>query len=578
MQDILSKMQETAGKYAAVISQVLDVDVEIINASLERIAGTGRLKDKLNHSIENQGDLYKKVIETGKRQVIDNPGEHAFCKNCPQRLCCEETFDMGAPIRLKEQVVGVIGLICFTEEQKFHIQEHFDIYTRFLDQIAELIASKTLEIEEMERNHAVIELLNEIIDNVEEGIIVLDRKQKILKINSIGRTVLGLENETGSFSVKIIPSGNDIPTFSEYKIIVNGIFREVIGRMFEINNPDYNRIFMFKDAELAKVQALALAATKERFGLDSISGESEAIRELKERVKKIASSNSTVLITGESGTGKELFARALHEEGDRMDDSFVAVNCGAIPEGLLESELFGYVKGAFTGADPKGKIGLFEQADRGTLFLDEIGDMPIYLQTKLLRALEQKIISRLGSNTTVKVDVRVIAATNQDLEEMVAERAFREDLFYRLNVIPLKIPPLRSRKEDIHLLASGFIHRFAGLFGKRVAGISQGFWDLIERYAWPGNVRELQNTIEYVINMMEDQAVLTAGLLPEKMKISLANCEKPDLSSLEQMEEKLLLKAFELYGSDGPAKRLIAEKMGIGIATLYRKLKKYDIG
>ncbi|WP_425489735.1 sigma-54 interaction domain-containing protein [Clostridium aciditolerans] len=328
-----------------------------------------------------------------------------------------------------------------------------------------------------------------------------------------------------------------------------------------------------RNLEVANQKALTLTTTKEKIGLSSIIGESKEIQILNQKIKRIASSISTVLITGESGTGKELYARALHNESERSEGPFIAVNCAAIPENLLESELFGYVRGAFTGADPKGKIGKFEQANNGTIFLDEIGDMPLYIQVKLLRVLEQREVARLGSNKLISINARVIAATNKNLEDMVKNNTFREDLYYRLNVIPLFLPPLRKRKSDIKLLANYFINKFSRLFNKKVVSISQSFWSFIVNYNWPGNVRELQNTIEYIINMMGEDGHICDDLLPPKIK-NITELLKDDNCGIEHMEKELFKKAIEIYGSAGESKKVIAEKMGIGIATLYRKLKK----
>ncbi len=315
-----------------------------------------------------------------------------------------------------------------------------------------------------------------------------------------------------------------------------------------------------------------LTMTNEKFSLSNIIGESKEIQILNHKLRRMASSYSTVLMTGESGTGKELYARALHDISKQSRGPFIAVNCAAIPENLLESELFGYVKGAFTGADPKGKIGKFELANNGTIFLDEIGDMPLYIQAKLLRVLEQKEIIRLGANNRIKINARVIAATNKDLDEMVSNHSFREDLYYRLNVIPIYIPPLRERGSDIKLLTNYFIDKFSRLFNKNVVSISHDFWEAINKYNWPGNVRELQNTIEYAINMMGDTGHINNELLPEKVKRSDKSL-KYDNFTIENMERELFKKAIEIYGSDGESKKVIAEKLGIGIATLYRKLK-----
>ncbi len=231
----------------------------------------------------------------------------------------------------------------------------------------------------------------------------------------------------------------------------------------------------------------------------SLIGSSSALREVHAAIALVAPVDSAVLLVGETGTGKELIARAIHDAGPRRRQRFVAVNCAAIPAGLLESELFGHERGAFTGAVAQG-VGRFQAADRGTLFLDEIGDLPIELQPKLLRALQEQQIERLGSGgRAVHVNVRVVAATNQDLPEMVQQRAFRADLFYRLNVFPIRVPPLRERTEDIPLLVAHFVRRFAERQGKVIDEIPAGFVDSLRHSSWPGNVRELQNLMERAV-------------------------------------------------------------------------------
>jgi len=262
-------------------------------------------------------------------------------------------------------------------------------------------------------------------------------------------------------------------------------------------------------------------------------------------------------------------------ESKRSNNPFVAINCAAVPDTLLESELFGYVKGAFTGADPKGKIGKVEFANTGTLFLDEIGDMPLYLQAKLLRVLEQKEVVRLGSNKPIPVDVRVIAATNKNLEKLIEEGSFREDLYYRLNVLPINIPPLRERKEDIRVLTDYFVRKYTALFKKRVVGFENEVWDFLYKYDWPGNVRELENTVEYMINMLDQNGIISVSLLPQKIRFDLN--KHNDLIPLEKMEIDLIKRALDLYGGSVTGKQKAAEALGIGIATLYRKIKKYSL-
>jgi two-component system response regulator PilR (NtrC family) len=253
-------------------------------------------------------------------------------------------------------------------------------------------------------------------------------------------------------------------------------------------------------------------------GMGNLIGKSKKMQELFKMIEVISATNSTVLLTGESGTGKELVAKAIHLNSPRAEDSFVSVNCGAFTESLLESELFGYVRGAFTGA-AGNKKGLFEVADKGTMFLDEIGDTSLAMQVKLLRVLQERTLRRVGGTEEINVDVRIIAATNRDLSEMVAENQFREDLFYRVSVIPLELPPLRHRRDDIPLLAGHFLNRLNETMGKKIDRISEDALKKLETYEWPGNVRELENAMERAF-ILETSNELGAGHFPDSVAVN----------------------------------------------------------
>ena len=252
---------------------------------------------------------------------------------------------------------------------------------------------------------------------------------------------------------------------------------------------------------------------EDAFNFDNIVGDSSAMKRVFYLIRKVAPTNSTVLILGESGTGKELIAKAIHYNSERRTRPLVTINCGAIPQELLESELFGYEKGAFTGA-VRSRMGRFELANTGTIFLDEIGDMPLSLQVKMLRVLQEKTIERIGSGNVIKVDVRIIAATHQDLEERIRQGAFREDLYYRLNVFPITLPPLRERRTDIPLLAKHILEKFRAERGHRIAGISPEAQKYFMQYYWPGNVREMENIIERAV-ILKDSGMIDLEDLPE---------------------------------------------------------------
>ena len=576
MTPTLRKMQDSVSKYAEAIARVLQVDVEIVDDTLYRVAGTGRFAGGVGRSMAETGLAYSRVIASGEPCVIDLPGFAEVCRKCRHWQRCEETFEMSTPILMGSSVIGVIGFVCFTTEQREHIIASKDIFFDFLRQMGELIASKAVEMLEYERSKAVGELLEDIVDKVEEGVLLVNGRGEVVRLNAKARTILGLPgNSPAPLTARLTQGTEQLLSYREFDLELAGRTHQVVGEAYPLQLGGVSLVFLFRDPRAMQVEALKLAAAGDRVGLEALIGASGVMRELKSQIVRLARSSSTVLIQGESGTGKELVARALHQESAIADGPFVAVNCGAIPEALLESELFGYVRGAFTGANPKGRIGKFEQASGGLLFLDEIGDMPLHLQVKLLRALEQREIQRLGSTAVTPIKVRVIAASNKNLEQMVAEGAFREDLFYRLNVIPIHIPPLRERPEDIRILSEVFVTRYLERLQKRLLALEDSFRETIEAYPWPGNVRELQNTIEFAVNMMDSPGNLHAGLLPGRIRQGGAG--GGDMS-FEAMERALIRKALALSESGGRAGKVqAAGKLGISVATLYRKIKKYGL-
>ena len=309
---------------------------------------------------------------------------------------------------------------------------------------------------------------------------------------------------------------------------------------------------------------------EERYRFENIVAKSSKMQQVIELIKIVARSNATVLITGDSGTGKELVARAIHSRSHRRGRPFVAVSCAALPESLLESELFGHEKGSFTGAYTQKK-GKFEFANRGTLFLDEIGEMSANIQVHLLRVLEEKAFTRVGGNEEIKVDVRIISATNKDLKKAVVSGEFREDLYYRLNVVTIELPPLRERREDIPLLAKHFLNKFALENQKEVAGFSPGAMEFLLRYDWPGNVRELENAIERATIVAKNSLIEVADLTHQSL--SLAH-SAPLGKSLREIERNHILNVLsETGGNYSQAARIL----GITRITLYNKTRKYGL-
>jgi DNA-binding NtrC family response regulator len=313
----------------------------------------------------------------------------------------------------------------------------------------------------------------------------------------------------------------------------------------------------------------------EKYRFENIIGTCDPIQQVFRMMEKVARTDASVLIMGESGTGKELIARALHENSERANKRFLPINCGALPENLLESELFGYKRGAFTGA-MQDKVGLLKAADKGTVLFDEIGDMPLALQVKLLRALQERECYPLGSNEPVKFDVRVICATNKDLAKEVSEGRFREELLYRVNVITIRLPALRERKDDINLLANHFLRKYEKPLGRSPMRFSKGAMRLLMNYRWPGNVRELENTIERAAILAETDVIHTHDL-PEKLHDNLpANHQDSDAPgmTLEELEREHMRRVLNQVKGD---KVKAAQVLGIHLSTLYRKVQRYRL-
>lgn len=584
----LLDIKDHVKKYAGAISSLVNVDVGVVDKNMVRVTGTGLYKNI--EGVSALGSVYKNTLLTGKTNIIENPRYHALCSECLDKNRCCEKLEIATPIYCNEEIVGVIGLVCFNDEQKEKILKDIDAYLNLTKQIAEFIGIKFYEYQEnlMQKDRELT--LNTIIDNMSKGVIISDCHNKITRINSIASRKLKINSNILGESMKLISQNDSLMNEEIFTLKINNNEYNVAGKIIPLKS--FNKVksnaFIFEDVKKISKNIVEFTGNNNIITLDSIIGCSNATKTLKEDIKKIATTNSTVLITGESGTGKELVARSLHSQGDRRDKPFVVINCSAIPDTLLESELFGYVKGAFTGANQNGRIGKFELANSGVIFLDEIGDMPLYLQAKILRVIQEKKIERIGSNKSIDLDIKIIAATNVNLEKKITEQKFRRDLYYRLNVIPIKLLPLRERKEDIIPIVNNLIKKYNVLSSKYVHSFDENVKTALLNYDWPGNVRELENVIELMINMCENNDILTADLLPDNILNQVPSSksffknldlkiDNTELEDFEKIEKEYIEKALIKYGEDTEGKKLIAKKMNIGLTTLYRKMKRFNI-
>ncbi|MGI6129330.1 MAG: sigma-54 interaction domain-containing protein [bacterium] len=491
----LGAIEDTVQQVAEAIAAVLELDVSIIDRRYVRLGATG-LYAGVRFSSAARNSLFDEIMQTGEPGYIGDSRDSELCRRCQARSFCQELATLGQPIFCRGQVVGVIGVVAFTADQRQRLKEQSEQLLNFLSRMANLLGSKLLLTEALQEE---------------------ERRNREFK-----------ENHISSSSHSPIT------------------LTDIIGQAASLN------------------RAKAVAA-------------------------KVAPSPSTVLIRGESGTGKEMFARSIHSASLRAENPFVAVNCASIPESLLESELFGYDSGAFTGARRGGKMGKFELAQGGTLFLDEIGDLPLHLQPKLLRVLQERRIERVGGTKSIPIDVRIIAATHHNLEELIANGSFRRDLYYRLNVIPLVIPPLRRREGDVTVLSKFFITKYCHLLQRPSKELTLSALALLRQHPWPGNVRELENAIEYAVNMATGPVITPAELPPylrgEKTNgVNGAFADIPAPEALTEATLQELLDTYEsqileyyltTYGTSSEAKAKIAQRLGISLATLYRRLAKH---
>lgn len=585
---LLKKIQSHVKEYARIIASVVECEVEIVDEEMVRVAGTGIFEKEENQISE--GAIYRDVLLTGKSHVIEDPSTHPLCSECRIKENCHEKLEISAPILYKNKVIGVIGLVCLTEKIKNKVLRNINSHLRFTEHISEFISGKIFEFEDAIEKKERMDILSQIMNNFDKCVLVVDYDGKIIDANdaAVRELKIGTDFRNNFRNINIIRKNEVIFGKDVFSAEIEKRKYTLVGVLLPISsftNKEY-KIFLFNNYSKTNEEISKITVAANPISIENIIGDSEAVLDLKDKIKKIADTQSTVLITGESGTGKELIARAIHSCSKRSKKPFIAINCGAIPDSLLESELFGYVKGAFSGASSEGRVGKFELANGGVIFLDEIGEMPFYLQVKLLRVLQERTIVRIGSNKLIKLDIRVIAATNMDLKQRIREKKFREDLYYRLNVIPLRVPPLRERGEDIFLIMKILMEKYNKIFNKNVHSIDNEVKEIIKNYSWPGNVRELENTVEFMINMCDEKGIITKDMIYENIvKNSILgnqnekiNSEKgTSLMTLEESEKLLIKKALSIYGSDTAGKNLCAEKFGIGIATLYRKIDKYNL-
>ncbi|EHJ6830703.1 bacterial regulatory, Fis family protein [Escherichia coli P0299438.8] len=583
-QSVLMQIQPTIQRFARMLASVLQLEVEIVDENLCRVAGTGAYGKFLGRQLSGNSRLLRHVLETKTEKVVTQSRFDPLCEGCDSKENCREKAFLGTPVILQDRCVGVISLIAVTHEQQEHISDNLREFSDYVRHISTIFVSKLLEDQGPGDN--ISKIFATMIDNMDQGVLVVDDESRVQFVNQTALKTLGVvQNNIIGKPIRFRPltfESNFTHGHMQHIVSWDDKSELIIGQLHNIQGRQ-----LFLMAFHQSHTSFSVANAPDEPHIEQLVGECRVMRQLKRLISRIAPSPSSVMVVGESGTGKEVVARAIHKLSGRRNKPFIAINCAAIPEQLLESELFGYVKGAFTGASANGKTGLIQAANTGTLFLDEIGDMPLILQAKLLRAIEAREILPIGASSPIQVDIRIISATNQNLAQFIAEGKFREDLFYRLNVIPITLPPLRERQEDIELLVHYFLHLHTRRLGSVYPGIAPDVVEILRKHRWPGNLRELSNLMEYLVNVVPSGEVIDSTLLPPNLlnngtteqsdvtEVSEAHLSLDDAggTALEEMEKQMIREALSRHNS----KKQVADELGIGIATLYRKIKKYEL-
>ena len=570
----LYRIKEILTSIINAITSIVHVDITIADSNFNRIVSTGKHIHKLGDKIDEHS-VFGYALKNKKSLIIENPRENFVCNFCKNKEICEEYAEVCCPILLDGEVIGLIGLIAFDEDQQREIIDNKNNLLNFLEKMSEIIGVKVIEERNREKIITQSKEVDILIDYIDRGVLSVNGKGQIKRYNNVADEMFGIRKHNKKYLNEIIKeididwifnpinlSGNHEFEYQDFKRYYRYVYS---GKPIFYENKLVEAVLSFRKTEKLIDEVNSIMGVDIKTGFDDILGKSQEIKDVKRRASKASRGMSSILIQGESGTGKEMFARAIH------------INCAAIPENLLESELFGYEEGSFTGAVKGGKIGKFELADKGTIFLDEIGDMPIHLQSKLLRVLQEMVIDRVGGKRLIPIDVRIISATNKNLEKLVLEGQFREDLYYRLNVIPIKIPPLRDRKGDIEIFIEYFLKRYNKKLKKNIGYFSDEVINMFNSWDWKGNVRELENIVEYSVNMCSGELISIFDL-PERIRaVDKQNNKCESVRNICEVEKEEIEKGLSMYGRKKDGIDKISELTGISRATLYRKMRKYDI-
>jgi sigma-54 dependent transcriptional regulator, acetoin dehydrogenase operon transcriptional activator AcoR len=596
------KLAEKGSELIKPFSSLSGLDMAIEDEKGFVLGGTGRWEKKVG-TYRPEGSYFDLTLKTGEPYACTDPKFSPQCYKCPIRTDCPYSFTASHPIIFNGEVHGLIGYLGYKNTERDFFLEKKAV---LMEALEELTSCLTVVYDDQKRwnRNSSSSLFEDILNELNEGIMFLDSRLRVTYVNKAASSMLessprdllgkGLKTKLPDLAnafKNLDKNCNEDKLNSVVKSSKHGVLN-----LYQWNNSE-TRFVIFKDrlvGNRGSISHVNNRIAQDDNPFDVIVGDGKSINDTKQLAARLAQSDACILVYGETGVGKELFAQAIHKASIRRDKPFVVVNCAAIPDNLVESELFGYEEGAFSGARLGGKPGKFEAAAGGTLFLDEIGELPLNAQGKLLRSVEQMEIAKIGATQPRKVNVRIIAASNRNLKTLVDDGKFREDLYYRLNIMPLRIPPLRERVEDIPDLLSYYFEFYDRPASELYSRLTPRSLNMLLAYHWPGNVRELKNVCQYLaVNVQKGDIDLS--MLPQyifdsageadsykqenikpRSRFTSAFCDVADKTKLT-IDEVMINQALKRYGYHTLGKRKAAAALGISLSTLYRRLRRYNL-
>lgn len=571
----LNVISEDLKAFAETIKSILGTEVLIVDDTYVRLVST---ESEGQYAKIDAHSVFAMSLQENKPYIIDAPRQDEACLACSDRKSCKEYGLVCSPISIDGRAVGVIGLIALSPFQRETLLDRKTSLLQFLDHIAGLIASKLADYDKSLHLQTMAEELAFIFDTLDKPMLTCDDAGQLISVNRAAMRYLRgtdlQQNAVDQLMSQVTKGemkrkGSNAYHLSTPSVLLVGTFVHTQVK----RGQGSHHVFVLEDSKTILGMYRAMTEGQSKVDFTDLVGRAPLFLEAVERAKRGAMTHLSILLLGESGTGKELFARAIHEASPRHRNPFIAINCAAIPEQLLEAELFGYEEGAFTGAVKGGRLGKFELADGGTLFLDEIGDMPLSLQAKLLRVLQDGYVTRVGAHFGRHVDVRILCATHQDLGEKLKNGTFRKDLFYRISAFPLPIPPLRERPGDIPILASYLTELYCERQHRPKVSITAEAMVCLQKHQWEGNVRELENAMAYALTY-DDLTTITVSHLPMTLQKCCTEGENTITIERAASKDALLREAVARYGTSAEGLKHIQAFLGISRATLYRRLKR----